>query len=149
MRANSLAVAQSEAPAGRPLRDNRVRIYIRGRSFPRAKAALALVKFPTVRWDSPPKVRFAADSPLEGAGFEPSVPRPTVSSGHLGARRDLRPNGAKRGMASVAASDCTHLGKLPVMPVLACSAMTGAFSKPVRRFSRNRLLSPGMVMTWL
>ena len=26
------------------------------------------------RWDSPPKIRFAPDSPLEGAGFEPSVP---------------------------------------------------------------------------
>jgi hypothetical protein len=27
------------------------------------------------RWDAPPKVRFARDSPLEGDGFEPSVPR--------------------------------------------------------------------------
>src|ERR1700732_2092741 len=27
------------------------------------------------RWDSPPKIRFAPDSPLEGTGFEPSVPR--------------------------------------------------------------------------
>ena len=27
------------------------------------------------RWDAPPKVRFATDSPLEGDGFEPSVPR--------------------------------------------------------------------------
>ena len=27
------------------------------------------------RWDAPPKVRFATDSPLEGTGFEPSVPR--------------------------------------------------------------------------
>jgi hypothetical protein len=26
-------------------------------------------------WDSYPKVRFAPDSPLEGDGFEPSVPR--------------------------------------------------------------------------
>ena len=26
------------------------------------------------RWDAPPKVRFARDSPLEGGGFEPSVP---------------------------------------------------------------------------
>jgi hypothetical protein len=26
------------------------------------------------RWDAPPKVRFAIDSPLEGEGFEPSVP---------------------------------------------------------------------------
>ena len=26
-------------------------------------------------WDAPPKLRFAIDSPLEGAGFEPSVPR--------------------------------------------------------------------------
>ena len=25
--------------------------------------------------DAPPKVRFSADSPLEGEGFEPSVPR--------------------------------------------------------------------------
>jgi hypothetical protein len=24
--------------------------------------------------EAPPKVRFASDSPLEGAGFEPSVP---------------------------------------------------------------------------
>ena len=27
------------------------------------------------RWDSPPKIKFAPDSPLEEAGFEPSVPR--------------------------------------------------------------------------
>jgi DNA invertase Pin-like site-specific DNA recombinase len=27
------------------------------------------------RWDSSPKIRFAVDSPLEGTGFEPSVPR--------------------------------------------------------------------------
>jgi hypothetical protein len=27
------------------------------------------------RWDSSPKIRFAQDSPLEGTGFEPSVPR--------------------------------------------------------------------------
>jgi hypothetical protein len=26
------------------------------------------------RWDSSPKIRFAPDSPLEGDGFEPSVP---------------------------------------------------------------------------
>ena len=26
------------------------------------------------RWDSSPKIRFAQDSPLEEAGFEPSVP---------------------------------------------------------------------------
>jgi len=26
------------------------------------------------RWDAPPKVRFATDSPLEESGFEPSVP---------------------------------------------------------------------------
>src|SRR5256886_15039562 len=26
-------------------------------------------------WDSSPKIRFALDSPLEGTGFEPSVPR--------------------------------------------------------------------------
>jgi hypothetical protein len=26
------------------------------------------------RWDSPPKIRFAPDSPLEGDGFELSVP---------------------------------------------------------------------------
>jgi hypothetical protein len=25
-------------------------------------------------WDAPPKVKFARDSPLEGSGFEPSVP---------------------------------------------------------------------------
>ena len=25
-------------------------------------------------WDAPPKVRFAPDAPLEGDGFEPSVP---------------------------------------------------------------------------
>jgi hypothetical protein len=30
------------------------------------------------RWDSLPKIRFAPDSPLEGAGFEPSVPRDTT-----------------------------------------------------------------------
>jgi hypothetical protein len=27
------------------------------------------------RWDSPPKIKFAPDSPLEGGGFEPSVPQ--------------------------------------------------------------------------
>ena len=27
------------------------------------------------RWDSPRKLGFAPDSPLEGGGFEPSVPR--------------------------------------------------------------------------
>ena len=26
------------------------------------------------RWDSPPKIKFAPDSPLEGEGFELSVP---------------------------------------------------------------------------
>jgi len=26
----------------------------------------------------PPKIRFAPDSPLEGAGFEPSVPLPAL-----------------------------------------------------------------------
>ena len=30
-------------------------------------------------WDSLPKVRFAPDSPLEGTGFEPSVPREAAS----------------------------------------------------------------------
>jgi hypothetical protein len=30
---------------------------------------------PKKRWDAHLKVRFAPDSPLEGAGFEPSVPR--------------------------------------------------------------------------
>src|SRR5947208_7728859 len=29
---------------------------------------------PPARWDSPPKIRFAPDSPLEEDGFEPSVP---------------------------------------------------------------------------
>jgi hypothetical protein len=29
------------------------------------------------RLDAPPKVRFAIDSPLEGGGFEPSVPAET------------------------------------------------------------------------
>src|ERR1700757_980879 len=32
------------------------------------------------RWDSPPKIKFAPDSPLEGSGFEPSVPLPRLSS---------------------------------------------------------------------
>ena len=31
--------------------------------------------------DSPPKIRFAPDSPLEGAGFEPSVPLEYSPSG--------------------------------------------------------------------
>ena len=35
-------------------------------------------------WNAPPKVRFAADSSLEGEGFEPAVP-PTMSSVHSGA----------------------------------------------------------------
>src|SRR5207253_395683 len=38
------------------------------------------------RWDSAPKIRFAPDSPLEGAGFEPSVPRLLCS----GASRNSR-----------------------------------------------------------
>jgi hypothetical protein len=29
---------------------------------------------PPHRWDSPPEIRFAPDSPLEESGFEPSVP---------------------------------------------------------------------------
>jgi len=29
------------------------------------------------RWDSSPKIRFTQDSPLEEAGFEPSVPHGT------------------------------------------------------------------------
>src|SRR3984893_18536028 len=32
------------------------------------------------KWDSSPKIRFALDSPLEGSGFEPSVPLPRLSS---------------------------------------------------------------------
>ena len=40
-----------------------------------AKKALASVKSPGGhRWDALPKARFAADSPLEEAGFELSVP---------------------------------------------------------------------------
>src|SRR6266850_6862178 len=35
---------------------------------------------PPKRWDSFPKARFAPDSPLEGSGFEPSVPLPRLSS---------------------------------------------------------------------
>src|SRR5580700_6250157 len=33
------------------------------------------------RWDAPPKVRFARDSPLEGDGFELPVPRELISAG--------------------------------------------------------------------
>jgi hypothetical protein len=32
------------------------------------------------RWDSPRKLGFAPDSPLEGGGFEPSVPRQKIAS---------------------------------------------------------------------
>src|SRR5712671_3817822 len=35
----------------------------------------SLAKSQRHRWDSSPKIRFALDSPLEGDGFEPSVPR--------------------------------------------------------------------------
>src|SRR5580692_10804616 len=49
------------------------------------------------RWDSPPKIRFAPDSPLEGDGFEPSVPGTkepvSVAEGEL---RD-RTGAAKKG----------------------------------------------------
>jgi len=34
------------------------------------------------RWDSPPKIRFAPDSPREGDGFEPSVPGKIIISYH-------------------------------------------------------------------
>jgi hypothetical protein len=36
--------------------------------------------------DAPPKVRFAHDSPVEGDGFEPSVPRLRWGSVLLGGR---------------------------------------------------------------
>src|SRR3984893_5996805 len=39
------------------------------------------------RWDSPPKIRFAPDSPLEGRGFEPLVPLPSSSLDFSGRRR--------------------------------------------------------------
>src|ERR1700732_1973632 len=43
------------------------------------------------RWDSPPKIRFAPDSPLEGAGFEPSVPLEVLTVGIVPCRlRGLR-----------------------------------------------------------
>jgi hypothetical protein len=38
-------------------------------------AAAAREERPTTAMDAPVKVRFALDSALEGAGFEPSVPR--------------------------------------------------------------------------
>jgi hypothetical protein len=39
------------------------------------------------RWDSSPKIRFALDSPLEEAGFEPSVP-----GGWMGVAVDKSPH---------------------------------------------------------
>src|ERR1700694_5683871 len=39
------------------------------------KAPARIGSVQTSSGDSPPKVRFAVDSPLEGDGFEPSVPR--------------------------------------------------------------------------
>src|ERR1700730_6611215 len=43
--------------------------------MPLLESPVTLIEaFGSRRWDSPPKIRFAPDSPLEGAGFEPSVP---------------------------------------------------------------------------
>jgi hypothetical protein len=44
------------------------------RRLPDRRAGV-LTKSQRHRWDSSPKIRFALDSPLEGTGFEPSVPR--------------------------------------------------------------------------
>jgi hypothetical protein len=38
------------------------------------------------RWEAPPKVEFALDSPLEGAGFELSVPRDRDGGFHSSSR---------------------------------------------------------------
>src|SRR5712675_579087 len=62
---------------------------------PRAKAAL--VGFDEMpdgyRWDSPPKIKVAPDSPLEGDGFELSVPgretvKPSWETGLLSRKRE-------------------------------------------------------------
>jgi hypothetical protein len=42
------------------------------------------------RWDAPAKVRFARDSPLEGRGFELSVPRGTDDALEIALFRPLR-----------------------------------------------------------
>jgi hypothetical protein len=50
-------------------------------TMPSAKYS-PLAKFPTVIWwDSSPKIKFAPDSLLEGAGFEPSVPLEVLTVG--------------------------------------------------------------------
>ena len=51
-------------------------------------------------WDSYPKVRFAPDSPLEGGGFEPSVPRLRWSSVQLAARDATDATPERRSFAS-------------------------------------------------
>src|SRR5690242_15825439 len=62
-------------------------------------------------WDASPKVRFAADSPLEEAGFEPSVPlwlggldaveNVDVRSGRRRRLRKRRVRGRHRGEAKL------------------------------------------------
>src|SRR6267378_1119201 len=51
------------------------------------------------RWDSSPKIRFAQDSPLEQAGFEPSVPlgreRPKRSNEAVSVQITIAPSGAR------------------------------------------------------
>jgi hypothetical protein len=44
------------------------------RALTASMAAQSIVTAANRRWDSPAKIKFAPDSPLEGTGFEPSVP---------------------------------------------------------------------------
>ena len=55
-----------------------------GRSFPRSRPWLQLqVRAKAAWWRQGEEVRFAADSPLEGTGFEPSVPLYTLTVSDL------------------------------------------------------------------
>ena len=49
------------------------------------------------RWDSPPRIRFAPDSPVEGDGFEPSVPHKKQPSLAAPVRSRNSPSATKTG----------------------------------------------------
>src|SRR4029077_9984317 len=52
------------------------------------------------RWHSSPKIRFAPDSPLEGSGFEPSVPLRECRRSEPLARKET--SGVGNGVSSTA-----------------------------------------------
>jgi hypothetical protein len=57
---------------------------------PPSESSLPMLAPRTInRWNAPPKVRFAPDSPVEEAGFEPSVPH-TKSHAFPGREAGLR-----------------------------------------------------------